>query len=225
MAETRVALVTGGNRGIGFELCRQLKNKGLRVIMGARDIDKGRSAAEELGVDWIHLDVTELRHIEHVTGTIGRLDILINNAGISPVGDQSVLNVGVEVMRQVMETNVYGALRLTQSVVPLMRKNGYGRIVNVSSGMGSLKNMTGGHPAYRLSKTSLNAMTRILASELRGTGILVNAVCPGWVKTDMGGPGADRDVVDSVDTILWLATLPADGPSGFFFRDRKMMPW
>lgn len=225
MAETRVALVTGGNRGIGFELCRQLKNKGLRVIMGAKDFDKGRSAAEELGVDWIHLDVTELRHIEHVTGTIGRLDILINNAGISPVGDQSVLNVGVEVMRQVMETNVYGALRLTQSVVPLMRKNGYGRIVNVSSGMGSLKNMTGGHPAYRLSKTSLNAMTRILASELRGTGILVNAVCPGWVKTDMGGPGADRDVVDCVDTIIWLATLPADGPSGFFFRDRKMMPW
>lgn len=225
MAEARVALVTGGNRGIGFELCRQLTAKGLRVIMGSRDIDKGRSAAEDLGVEWVHLDVTDLRHIEQVTGAIERLDILINNAGISPIGDQSVLDVGVEVMRHVMETNVYGALLLTQAVVPLMKKSGYGRIVNVSSGMGSLKNMTGGHPAYRLSKTSLNAMTRILASELRGTGILVNAVCPGWVKTGMGGDGADRDVADSVETIIWLATLPADGPSGLFFRDRKMMPW
>jgi NAD(P)-dependent dehydrogenase (short-subunit alcohol dehydrogenase family) len=139
--------------------------------------------------------------------------------------DISVFDAKVETLRKTMETNVYGPLQLIQALVPLMKEHDYGRIVNVSSGMGQLTDMGGGYPGYRLSKTSLNALTRIFANELNGTHILINTMCPGWVKTDMGGPGATRTPEQGVDTMVWLATLPNDGPTGAFFRDRKPIPW
>ena len=135
------------------------------------------------------------------------------------------MGADLDVVRETLEINLFGAWRLCEAFVPLMQRNRYGRIVNVSSGMGALNDMSGGSPAYRVSKTSLNALTRILASELRGSGILVNSVCPGWVQTDMGGANASRTVEEGADTPVWAATLPNNGPSGCFFRDRRQIPW
>jgi NAD(P)-dependent dehydrogenase (short-subunit alcohol dehydrogenase family) len=154
--------------------------------------------------------------------------VLVNNAGVlldmEAAGD-SLFDARLETFEQTFETNVWGPLLLSQTLIPAMKERGYGRVVNVSSGMGQLSDMGSGSPAYRLSKTALNALTRILAHELRSTNVLVNAVCPGWVRTDMGGPAAPRTPQQGADTITWLATLPDDGPSGGFFRDRKPIPW
>ena len=241
----RVAVVTGANRGLGLEACRQLAARGLTVVLTSRDAGKGERAAERLRIEGLpvrahKLDVTQpeqvselARFVEH---ELGRVDVLVNNAGVAldpsdgdPSGGgtdaASVLMARLSVLRATMDTNVYGPLLLCQALVPLMRSNGYGRIVNVSSGMGQLSEMNGRWPAYRISKVSLNALTRILADELAGTNILVNSVCPGWVRTDMGGPGATRSVQQGADTIVWLATLADGGPSGGFFRDRKPIPW
>jgi NAD(P)-dependent dehydrogenase (short-subunit alcohol dehydrogenase family) len=154
----------------------------------------------------------------------GRLDVLINNAGIIAKGEAPALKVGLPVIRTTLETNMLGPLHLAQSLVPLLRHGTSARIVNMSSGMGELGDNSGGHAAYRISKTALNAVSAILAAELRGT-IAVNSMCPGWVKTDMGGAGADRDVAEGADTAVWLALDAPDKLTGKFVRDRKVIPW
>ena len=236
--DQKIALVTGANRGIGFEICRQLARKGIRVILTSRNAETGQAACqklidEALPVDFHSLDVTSTESIQHLKTDIenqyGRLDILINNAGISidkeNSQDSSVFSAKLDTLRETMETNVYGALRMCQAFVPLMKQNNYGRIVNLSSGMGQLSEMGGGYPGYRLSKTSLNALTRILSAELKDTNILVNTMCPGWVKTDMGGPHATRTVDKGAETAIWLSLLPNDGPRGRFFRDKEELLW
>ena len=227
----RVALVSGGNRGIGFEIVRQLAERRITVILGSRDEESGRAAAEGLSGDVVarQLDVTDEESVARLAASVedefGRLDVLVNNAGISNDDGQRGMNADLDRVRDALEANLFGAWRLCEVAIPLMQRGGYGRIVNVSSGMGALEDMGGGSPGYRISKTALNALTRILASELRGSGILVNSVCPGWVQTDMGSPRAPRPVEEGADTPVWAATLPKGGPTGGFFRDRRPIPW
>jgi NAD(P)-dependent dehydrogenase (short-subunit alcohol dehydrogenase family) len=231
----KIAVVTGANRGMGFEVSRQLAKADMQVILTSRDPEKGQKAAEQLqleGFDIIYypLDVANAESIEvfsqFVRHKFGRVDVLINNAGLMiDAPEISVFDAKVDTLRKTMEANVYGPFQLIQALVPLMKEHHYGRIVNVSSGMGQLTDMGGGYPGYRLSKVSLNALTRIFANELAGTNILVNTMCPGWVRTDMGGPGATRTPEQGVDTMVWLATLADDGPTGGFFRDRQPIPW
>lgn len=238
-AHLRSAVVTGANRGLGLETSRQLARLGLNVILTSRDPAAGEAAVAALQRDGLSvrfhpLDVTDAASIrrlaDHVRAEFGRLDVLVNNAGVflDPLDSPeptaaSVLRADLDTLRRSMETNVYGPLQLCQACVPLMQ--GRGRIVNLSSGMGQLSDMNGCCPGYRFSKVALNALTRSLADELRGTDIKINSVCPGWVRTDMGGRGATRSVEEGADTIVWLATLPDDGPSGGFFRDRQPIPW
>jgi len=228
----RVALVSGGNRGLGREVARRLAQDGYTVVIGSRDLDKGRAAAAKLGdsVSACRLDVTDPASIESCIREIeerhGRLDVLVNNAGIEGGGwGSNAADVDLDEVRDTLETNLFGAWKLTQAALPLMRRNGYGRIVNLSSGMGQLGEMGGHAPSYRISKVGLNALTRMLTAELDGENVLVNSCCPGWVRTDMGGPSANRSVEQGGDTPYWLATLPDDGPRGGFFRDRKPIPW
>lgn len=239
MTETsKIAIVTGANRGIGFETCRQLAKRELKVILTSRDRTKGTNAAKTLqseGLDVIAypLDVTQPDSIQQlkqfVEGEFHRLEVLVNNAGIFPdmarPGNHSAFDTPIDTVRDAMETNVYGPLQLLQTLIPLMKQNGYGRIVNLSSGMGQLSDMNGGYPGYRLSKTALNALTRIFADELKGTNILINSVCPGWVRTDMGGANAPRHPEQGAETVVWLATLPKGGPTGGFFRDKQPIAW
>ncbi len=231
MTDNRVALVSGGNRGIGLEICRQLAGKGYTVVLGSRDEEQGREAAGKLDGD-VHarqLDVTDgdsvNRLVESIGEEFGSLDVLVNNAGIMNDDGQGGVDADLDRVRGALEANLFGAWRLCEAAVPLMRRGGYGRIVNVSSGLGALEDMGGGQPGYRLSKAGLNVLTRILSSELRGAGILVNSVCPGWVQTDMGGTNASRTVEEGADTPVWAATLQDSGPTGGFFRDRRPIAW
>ncbi len=227
----RVALVSGANRGIGREIVRQLAEKGITTILGSRDEEKGRTAAEGMNGNVVvkRLDVIDGDSVDRLASFVedefGRLDILVNNAGIANDSGQRGVDADLGSVREALEANLFGAWRLCEAFVPLMQRNGYGRIVNVSSGMGALNDMGGGSPAYRVSKTALNALTRILASELRGSGIFVNSVSPGWVRTDMGGNDASRSVEEGADTPIWAATLPDNGPTGGFFRDRRPVSW
>jgi len=238
MAEKRVALISGANRGIGLEAGRQLARKGVLVVLGSRDPEKGKEAARSITdegweAETVRLDVTDglsvATAVEEIARRHGRIDILVNNAAIlidGPGGFRSSLfELKADTARQTFETNVLGPLRLTQAVVPIMQRNGYGRIVNLSSGAGQLSDMRSGFPAYRMSKAALNALTRITAAELASTNIKVNAVCPGWVRTDMGGAEAERPVEVGAETPVWLATLPENGPTGGFFRDMRAIPW
>jgi NAD(P)-dependent dehydrogenase (short-subunit alcohol dehydrogenase family) len=221
-----VALVTGGNRGIGLEVCRQLAAAGHRVLLGARDLERGERAAAGLDGDVtpVALDVAAPASAERLAGTLDELDVLVNNAAIHYDTWQQANSADLDVVREALETNLLGAWRTTQAVLGLLRRSAHGRIVNVSSGSGQLTGMGGGTPAYRVSKVSLNALTRMLAAELRRDGILVNSVCPGWVATDMGGPGG-RPVAEGAAGIVWAATLPDDGPTGGFFRDERPLDW
>ncbi|WP_119729201.1 SDR family oxidoreductase [Thermomonospora amylolytica] len=225
-----IALVTGANRGIGREVCRQLAALGHTVLLTARSQEAAAAAAAELGphVRPLRLDVTRAddvaRAAEEVAERHGRLDALVNNAAITYDTWQRAATADLDVVRRAAETNLYGPWRLTQALLPLLRRSEHPRVVNVSSEAASLTGMGGGTPAYTASKTALNALTRMLAAELRPDGILVNAICPGWVATDMGGPGG-RPVADGAAGIVWAATLPDDGPTGGFFRDGRPLPW
>ncbi|MBE9049569.1 SDR family oxidoreductase [Nostocales cyanobacterium LEGE 11386] len=233
----KVAVVTGGNRGLGLEASRQLAKKGYQVVLTSRDEAKGNAAAQQLqaeGLDVISypLDVTSdessRKLAEFIRQRFGKLDVLVNNAGIyidGQASENSIFNAKIDTLQKTIETNVYGVLRVTQALIPLMKKQNYGRVVNVSSGMGQLTDMGGGSTGYRVSKTALNALTRIFASELKGTNILINSVCPGWVKTDMGGQDATLTPEQGVDTIVWLATLADDATTGGFFHERQLIDW
>jgi NAD(P)-dependent dehydrogenase (short-subunit alcohol dehydrogenase family) len=226
-----IALVTGANRGIGLEVVRQLAGRGFTAVLGSRDPDEGRRAAEALGglaVDPRRLDVADPESVRELAGGLakdyGRLDVLVNNAGILYDTWESGLEADLDVVHEALETNLFGAWRTIQACLPLLRRSQHGRIVNVSSGSGSLSSMGAGTPAYSVSKAALNALTRIVAAELRADGVLVNAVCPGWVATDMGGPGG-RPVADGAASVMWAVLLPDDGPSGGFFRDGRPVDW
>ncbi len=231
MENGRVALVSGGNRGIGLEVCRQLSEQGVTVVIGSRDEERGRAAAEGLEGNVVpyQLDVADAGSVDRIAAFLedrfGRLDVLVNNAAISNDDGQRGVDADLDRVKEALEANLFGAWRLCEVAIPLMRRNGYGRIVNVSTGLAALEDMGGGSPGYRVSKTALNVLTRILASELRGSGILVNAVNPGWVQTEMGGSGATRPVEEGAEALVWAATLPNNGPTGGFFRDRTPVAW
>jgi NAD(P)-dependent dehydrogenase (short-subunit alcohol dehydrogenase family) len=229
-----IALVTGANRGIGLEVVRQLAERGFTAVLGSRDLAKGRAAADALaaqgvrGVEARRLDVDDDDSVRELARELerdfGRLDVLVNNAAILYDTWQRGTDADLDVVHQALETNLFGAWRTAQACLPLLRRSDHGRIVNVSSGGGSLSGMGAGTPAYSVSKAALNALTRILGAELRGDGILVNSVCPGWVATDMGGPGG-RPVEQGAASVMWAVLLPDGGPTGGFFRDGKPVDW
>jgi NAD(P)-dependent dehydrogenase (short-subunit alcohol dehydrogenase family) len=226
-----IALVTGANRGIGRETARQLAAKGYSVILSARDEAKAKAAAEDLAreggdVKALVLDVSDATSIDRaaadLTNDPGELDVLVNNAGIGSDFGVAGADPDFDAIQRALDTNFFGAYRLTIALLPLLRKSSSPRIVSVSSGMGGVAEMGGWSPGYRVSKASLNAMTRILSTELKDEGFLVNSACPGFVATDMGGQfGAKKSVEDGASGVVWLATLPDDGPTGGFFRDGK----
>ncbi|SRR3954468_8836345 len=228
----RVALVSGGNRGIGLAICRGLaaSGVGMRVAMGSRDRVAALDGAMADRMMVVQLDVTDdasvREAVDRVGSQWGQIDVLVNNAGVSLDESMSGISVPIDVVQKTLETNLIGPLRLAQAVIPAMRAHRYGRIVNVSSGYGTSASMDGGGVlAYKLSKIALNGMTRVLAAELKGSGVLVNAVDPGWVRTRMGGKSAHRSPEQGADTAIYLATLPSNGPTGGFFRDRRPIPW
>jgi len=237
MNDNPVAVVSGGNRGMGLATCKALAQQGFSVVLGSRNLRDGERAAnalraQELDVEAVELDVSSPAQIaslgELLRERFDRIDVLVNNAGIMEDGSDNSGSVFESDPGAIMESfkiNSLGPVLLSNAVIPLMRERNYGRIVNVSSGMGQLEDRGDRHPGYRMSKTALNAATRIFAVELADTNIKINAMCPGWVRTDMGGEHADLSIEQGIDTTLWLATLPDDGPSGGFFRERKSFAW
>jgi NAD(P)-dependent dehydrogenase (short-subunit alcohol dehydrogenase family) len=230
----KVAIVTGANRGIGFETCRQLNQLGIITVLTSRDETKGRSAVASLSeadgdLLYHQLDVADSSSIvqlrEFVINKFKRCDILVNNAGVFLDRGVNIFDLPEETLQETLQINFLGALRMCQEFLPLMRDSGYGRIVNVSSGMGSISSMDGGSAAYKLSKLMVNGMTRIMAAEIKDEDIKINTMAPGWVRSDMGGASAPRSLAQGADTIIWLATLPDDGPSGGFFEDRTPANW
>ncbi|HEX8499408.1 MAG TPA: SDR family oxidoreductase [Pyrinomonadaceae bacterium] len=230
----RVALVTGAYRGIGLEVVRQLARRGFTVVLTARDGRKAEAAAEGLKGEGLkvvpfRLDVTDGESVgeaaRFVGERFGRLDVLVNNAAILYDSWQRAEGADLATVREAFETNTLGPWRACLAFLPLLRKSRHGRVVNVSSESGSLASMQGGTPAYSVSKAALNALTRTLAGELRGSRVLVNSVCPGWVATEMGGPDAPRSVEEGAAGVVWAATLPDSGPTGGFFRDGEPLPW
>jgi len=235
----KVALVTGANKGLGFETARQLSRNGFKVYMGSRNEEKGTKAAqilldEGLDVSFVKLDVNSTSDIRNTVDFIkensGTIDVLINNAGVfleslhDDPKESSILKIDPVIILKTIETNTMGPLKLIQSILPMMLENGSGRIINVSSGMGALNGMEPYWPGYRMSKTALNALTIMTARELEGTSISVNSVCPGWCRTDMGGENARRSVQEGLETTLWLSTCD-NPPSGQFLRDKEPIEW
>ncbi|MBM2578130.1 SDR family NAD(P)-dependent oxidoreductase [Jannaschia sp. Os4] len=231
MSTPRTALVTGGNRGIGYAVCAALLERGLRVWIGARDEAAGREAVERLGgpserIDWVTLEVTDGLSVEEAAATIDErgsaIDVLVNNAGIYP--QAPLLEAGADDLSEALEVNTVGPLRTTTAFLPGMNARGYGRVVNMSSGYGAVCAGLSGPPLYSVSKAALNALTQALAAEA-GTGVAVSAMCPGWVRTRMGGNGAERSPEEAADTAVWLATAESTEANGRFFRDRKEIGW
>lgn len=231
----RVAIVTGANRGIGLEISRQLAKHGVYVVATARTAAKAAGACQRLKDEGFEAayhpcDVTDTVSVQmlrdYVKRTYGAPDILVNNAGVLlDERGSGVVDLSPDTLAASLAVNLQGPATLCRVMVPLMMERNYGRIVNMSSSMGQLSDMARGAPAYRISKTALNALTRTLAAELEGTNILVNSMCPGWVRSDMGGPDGTRTLEEGADTAVWLALLPDGGPSGGFFRDREPIPW
>lgn len=221
----RRALVTGGNRGIGLEVVRQLGELGLEVFLGSRDPDAGAAIAASLGpsnVTVVRIDVADADSVASARDLLAPdgVDVLVNNAAINPRG--SVTTAEAEDAWQV---NALGAWRVTQAFLPPMRERGWGRIVNVSTGMATNSHESGGGGIYRTTKVAMNAMTRALAEDVAGSGILVNAISPGWCRSDMGGASAPRSAAQGAASIVWGVTLPDDGPTGGFFQDGEPLPW
>ncbi|MBD0343935.1 MAG: SDR family oxidoreductase [Coleofasciculus sp. Co-bin14] len=235
MKTEKIALVTGANKGIGFEIVRQLAAVGFRVFLTARDRSRGEAACAKLQqdglqVEFLQLDVADPSSIaqlaQELASQTDRLDVLVNNAGILlDASNDSILSVDSKVILKTLETNTLGPLRLTQELVPLLTKSNAGKIINVSSGGGQLTDMSDWAPAYSLSKTALNAITGMLAAALRDKNITVNSICPGWVRTDMGSESAPRSVQQGADTVTWLATEAPSDLTGKFLRDRTVIPW
>jgi len=232
MRNSKVALITGANKGIGLEVARQLAAKGFHVFLTARHRELGNRAAEELAkigatVSFVELDVSKPESIRRAAGEVAaqvdHLDVLVNNAAILEGEHTSILQVSFELMQQTLLTNTIGPLLVAQAFHSLLLKSQDGRIINVSSSAGSLSEMGTYAPAYSISKTALSAVTVQLAAQLKT--IAVNAVCPGWVRTDMGGPGAPRSVQQGADTIVWLATEAPRNLTGKFLRNRKIISW
>jgi NAD(P)-dependent dehydrogenase (short-subunit alcohol dehydrogenase family) len=232
-ADRPVAVVSGANRGIGLEVCRQLAERGYAAVLGSRSVERGEAAArplidEGLEVHVCQLDVADAASVERaaewVERSFGRCDALVNNAAIDYDTDELAVTADLERAHGAMETNLFGAWRTTLALLPLLRRARHPRIVNVSSEGGSLASMGRGTPAYHVTKAALNALTRTLSAELRADGVLVNAVCPGWTATDMGGRGG-RPVDQGAASIVWGVLLPDDGPTGGFFRDGRPLPW
>lgn len=240
MSATRqVAVVTGANRGLGYGTAGELARRGFAVVLTARTAQRAEDAAAALAAQGVSVTPRELdvssddsvgAFFDWLQATYGRIDVLVNNAGAiferAHAGrwDVGALEVPADVVAEAFQTNTLGAYRMMLHALPMMNAAGYGRIVNVSTGMGGVTQMGGGYPAYRMSKAALNAATRVFAHEARGD-VKVNAVCPGWVKTDMGGAGATRDLDEGVASIVWAATLGSDGPNNGFFRDGKPIAW
>lgn len=225
----RIALITGSNKGIGLEVVRQLAQLGHRVILCSRDESRGQNAQSQISssgdIVYHQLDVTDQKSVndiyEFVVAEFGRLDTLVNNAGINYDTWQNALDADLDNVRETLETNLFGAWAMIQKFLPLMQQHGYGRIVNVSSGAGAIQGMGAGTPGYAISKTALNVLTIKAAAQVSNSDVLINSVCPGWVRTEMGGAGAPRSVEKGAETIVWAALLEKNGPSGLFFRDKK----
>jgi len=230
----KISIVTGASQGIGFEICRQLAQKDITVVLTARHLKKGETAVhklqeEGLDVSFYPLDVTLSEEIQslvtYVKEKFGRVDILVNNAGVHLNPQESALTVALDTVKRSMEVDVYGHLLLCQKIIPLMKQHHYGRIVNMSSKAGQLATMGAKKLGYKMSKAALNVLTAVLAAEVKGDNILINSMTPGWVRTEMGGPEAPRSIEEGADTAIWLATLPDDGPTGGFFYERQPIPW
>jgi NAD(P)-dependent dehydrogenase (short-subunit alcohol dehydrogenase family) len=228
------ALITGANRGIGFEIARQLARRGLQVVIGARHAPDGQQAADAVRQDGgeasvLQMDVRDSASIRAAAEAFSRiadhLDVLVNNAGIYPDRGVTILTVDRDQLTETLQTNTLGPVTVTQAFLPFLRKAHHARIINVSSGYGQLSDLSPEVPSYCLSKLALNGVTIMLAKALQGDGIAVNAICPGWVRTRMGGPTAPRSVEEGADTAVWLATDAPAELTGKFLRDRREIPW
>lgn len=222
----RVALVTGSTRGIGRAIAESLVAKGLDVVVTGTDASIAARVAREVGAArGVALDVRRDEDVAALVEAVPRVDVLVNNAGAAYDEDQDAWSADLRVVEDALAVNCVGAWRVARAFAPGMRERGWGRIVNVSSGAGSFDEGATYAPAYSVSKAALNMFTVQLAASLDGTGVLVNACCPGWVRTDMGGASAPRSVAKGAQTPVWLATLPDDGPTGGFFRDKEPIAW
>jgi len=227
----KTVLITGANRGIGLQTAKELAGRGFRVFVGSRDERSGADAAAQIGTsaEVLAIDVSDSQSIaaaaRALAGKTDRLDVLVNNAGIYPDQGVTILDVSRDRLDQTFQTNTFGPVIVTQAFLPLLRESPAARVINVSSGYGQLDGLSPGVPSYCLSKLALNGVTIMLAKALRAEKIAVNSVCPGWVRTDMGGANADRSVEEGADTVIWLAGEAPASLTGKFFRDRAEISW
>jgi len=222
----KTVLITGAYRGLGYEVARQLSQRGWQIILTARRKDQGAAAAAKLkNATFLELDIVDDRSVARAAKKVAKLDVLINNAAVISDADQDVLSIRPEIVAQTIETNALGALRVSQAFLPQLLKSSEGRIVNVSSGAGQLSDMGTWSPAYSASKTTLNAITCLLAAALKDRGIAVNSVCPGWCRTEMGGATAPRSAEEGAAGIVWLAADAPQEKTGLFWRDKEVIRW
>lgn len=222
----RTALITGAYRGLGYEVARQLSGRGWKIILSARNAQPGTAAAAKLNnASFLELDIDDAESVDRAASGVTQLDVLINNAAIIMEGDQDILKIEPDMIAQTIATNALGALRVAQAFLPQLLQSTAGRIINVSSGAGQLSDMGEWAPAYAASKTTLNGITCLLAVALKGKKIAVNSVCPGWCRTEMGGPAAPRSVEEGAAGITWLAAEAPQDKTGLFWRDREVIPW